>query len=150
MVRALLVYLQRLALVFWLGEMLFFAFVFAPVVFKVLPRDQAALLQNNLFPKYYLLGLICAASIFFLEILRYQWSQSRLVFSKKYRPPGRSIFFFVFLGVAAAAFSYSYFVLLPNFELIARDSEEFKLLHSLSTQLNGVALVALLIVLGLL
>ena len=40
----------------------FFSFVIAPTVFKVLEPADAARLQRALFPKYYLVGLVCAAA----------------------------------------------------------------------------------------
>jgi uncharacterized membrane protein len=52
-------YLVTLAL--WVGSILFFSFVVAPTVFKVLKPEEAAKLQRALFPKYYLVGLVCAA-----------------------------------------------------------------------------------------
>ncbi len=43
----------------WLGTIVFFSFIIAPQVFKVLPRFEAAKLQNHLFPFYYSVGIIC-------------------------------------------------------------------------------------------
>jgi hypothetical protein len=44
----------------WLGSIVFFSFVIAPQIFKVLPRFEAAKLQNHLFPFYYSVGIVCA------------------------------------------------------------------------------------------
>ena len=57
MVAVLFLYL--LSLVCWLGGMVFFSALVAPVVFKVLPLAEAGKLQAVLFPRYYLLGYIC-------------------------------------------------------------------------------------------
>jgi hypothetical protein len=57
MVAVLFLYL--LSLVCWLGGMVFFSALVAPVVFKVLPIAEAGKLQAVLFPRYYLLGYIC-------------------------------------------------------------------------------------------
>src|SRR5437867_9422451 len=51
-------YLVSLAL--WLGSIIFLSFVVAPTVFKVLKPEDAARLQRALFPKYYLVGGLCA------------------------------------------------------------------------------------------
>jgi hypothetical protein len=51
-------YLVVLAL--WVGSIMFFSFVVAPTVFKVLKPEEAARLQRALFPRYYLVGVICA------------------------------------------------------------------------------------------
>ncbi len=50
-----------LVLAVWLGSIIFFSFVVAPTIFKVLDPEAAARLQRALFPKYYLLGMICSA-----------------------------------------------------------------------------------------
>jgi len=56
MVIALFVYL--LALVCWLGGMVFFTAIVAPVVFKVLPIAEAGKLVSGIFPRFYILGYI--------------------------------------------------------------------------------------------
>ncbi len=53
------IYLLVLAL--WVGSIIFFSFVIAPTVFKVLKPEDAARLQRALFPKYYFVGIVCAA-----------------------------------------------------------------------------------------
>lgn len=54
------IYLVVLGL--WVGSIIFFSFVVAPTVFKVLPATEAARLQRALFPRYYLVGMVCAAA----------------------------------------------------------------------------------------
>jgi hypothetical protein len=56
MVIALFVYL--LALVCWLGGMVFFTAIVAPVVFKVLPIAEAGKLVSGIFPRFYILGYL--------------------------------------------------------------------------------------------
>ena len=48
-----------LALVLWVGSILFFSFVGAPAIFKTLPREQAGDVVGTIFPKYYAIGTIC-------------------------------------------------------------------------------------------
>jgi hypothetical protein len=50
-----------LALVVWLGEIVFFSFVVAPSVFGALPQDVAGRVVGAIFPRYYLLGTIAGA-----------------------------------------------------------------------------------------
>ena len=59
MVAVLFVYL--LSLVCWLGGMVFFTALVAPIAFKALPMAEAGKLLSALFPRYYLLGYICGA-----------------------------------------------------------------------------------------
>jgi hypothetical protein len=53
-------YLVTLAV--WIGSIVFFSFAVAPTVFKVLKPEDAAKLQRAMFPKYYLVGILCAAA----------------------------------------------------------------------------------------
>ena len=56
-------WLYIVALGVWVGSIIFFSFFIAPTVFKVLKPEDAARLQRALFPKYYLVGMICAGMI---------------------------------------------------------------------------------------
>lgn len=50
------------ALSLWGGMVFFFTFVVAPTVFAALDRDSAARLLGTLFPKYFLVQLVCIAA----------------------------------------------------------------------------------------
>ena len=50
-----------LALTAWVGSILFFSFVVAPVIFTVLGAESGAKFVRALFPRYYLWGAICGA-----------------------------------------------------------------------------------------
>lgn len=54
-------WLYLVTLAVWVGSIVFFSFAVAPTVFKVLKPEDAAKLQRAVFPKYYLIGMICAA-----------------------------------------------------------------------------------------
>jgi uncharacterized membrane protein len=55
---SLLRYLLLLALVLWVGGIVFFSFIASPSIFKVLPREQAGQVVSDIFPKYHLLGYV--------------------------------------------------------------------------------------------
>lgn len=149
--KAFLHYIQKLALVFWLGEMLFFISSIAPMVFKVLPREWAAKFQQELFLSYFNIGLICGGVLILTFILRKK-QMSTLKFSTA-------------LGLcvlSVAAFAYCRFIITP--ELTALQSEvmqlpmgstespsgaRFQFLHQLSVQMNAFTLLALLVLLAL-
>lgn len=135
MVVALFLYL--LALVCWLGGMVFFSALFAPLVFKVLPLTEAGKLQAALFPRYYLLGYICGAIAVVLAIFlcatcvpRIWWAIAVLL-----------------LIVALGLTVYAGAVVRPQVDLIRGVTEEanpdparraeFDRLHRLSVMLNG-------------
>lgn len=60
-----------LSLIVWLGGVVFFSFVAAPGIFRVLPVAEAGRVVGGIFPRYYALGtlagvvgLVCAALLY--------------------------------------------------------------------------------------
>ena len=53
-------YLQLVALVVWIGGVIFFSLVAAPTLFQSLPREVAGRATSVIFPRYYLVGGIAA------------------------------------------------------------------------------------------
>lgn len=134
-------FVQRLALIFGLGEMLFFAFIFAPRVFKVLPVEEAARLQAALFPAYYSVGAGCC--IMMLLGLLCQ----RLAKGSDATQAWRQPLLAGLLAFSCGIFLYSLLVLTP--QLVTTHNlhdPAFQALHRLSVQLNGGAMLALLVV----
>lgn len=60
-------YIHLLTAVIWFGGMIFFSFIAAPSIFKVLPREMAGDVVGDIFPKYYIIG--CVASLILLGTL---------------------------------------------------------------------------------
>jgi len=54
-------WLYLLTLAVWIGSIVFFSFAVAPTVFKTLKPEDAAALIRRIFSKYYLIGLVCSA-----------------------------------------------------------------------------------------
>lgn len=54
-------YLYLVTLAVSIGTIVFFSFFAAPTIFKMLKPEDAARLQRAIFPKYYLVGTVCAA-----------------------------------------------------------------------------------------
>lgn len=151
---ALARYLTRLAVAFWLGEMLFFITVYAPRVFRVLPREQAGILQGAIFPGYYKAGLIAAAVFAGGLFVRTRLADPQLA-------PGwrGTTGAWTLALIAALIFAWSLYVITPELnglrpELYA-DPENpllkanFDKLHRFSVMLNSGALFALLALLAL-
>ncbi len=55
---ALFRYVLLLAVVVWIGGIVFFSFIASPSVFKLLPRELAGQVVGDIFPKYHLLGYV--------------------------------------------------------------------------------------------
>ena len=139
MVAVLFVYL--LSLVCWLGGMVFFSALVAPVVFKVLPMAEASKLVGALFPRYYLLGYVCGAVGFLGAIYlcatrmpRMWWAMAALA-----------------LLIALGLTVYAGAVVRPRVDAIRAVTEEanpdpvrraeFDRLHHLSVMLNGAVML---------
>ncbi|HEX4022939.1 MAG TPA: DUF4149 domain-containing protein [Acidobacteriaceae bacterium] len=158
-VRALLLF----CLVVWLGGLLFFGAVVAPVAFGILMPmipDPAfglhvagTMVRNSLLQLHWM-GLIAGAAMIFLCAVErgMQWTRRSVV-------P-----YFVVLGVMLALTAFSQFSIIPRMETLrlqagsAIDNPtsdnparvEFNRLHNISTQLEGGVLVGGLVLVVLL
>ncbi|MBI4377751.1 MAG: DUF4149 domain-containing protein [Nitrospinae bacterium] len=65
------------SLVVWIGSIVFFSFIAAPGIFKVLPRETAGEVVGEIFPKYWLIGYIC--SIAALLTLAYMAAYEKMI-----------------------------------------------------------------------
>ena len=54
-------WLYVLTLAVWIGSIVLFSFAVAPTVFKTLKPEDAAALIRRIFSKYYLIGIVCSA-----------------------------------------------------------------------------------------
>ncbi|MGH8011279.1 MAG: DUF4149 domain-containing protein [Candidatus Binataceae bacterium] len=135
MLIALFFYL--LCIVCWLGGMVFFTTMIAPVVFRVLPIPDAGKVVAGIFPRYYLLGYAAGVVSVALAILfavahapRLWWSLAALA-----------------LLIALGLTLYAGVVVRPHIDSIRSVTEEpnpdpvrraeFDHLHRLSVMLNG-------------
>lgn len=72
-------FIHLFSLVVWVGGMIFFSFIAAPAIFKVLPRETAGDVVGEIFPKYWMVGYICGiaslATIVLLSLMDmvYPW-----------------------------------------------------------------------------
>ena len=65
-------FVHLLSIVVWLGMLLFFTFLAAPSIFKVLPREAAGAVVGDIFPKYWAVGYVAGAlSLITLIIISY-------------------------------------------------------------------------------
>jgi p-aminobenzoyl-glutamate transporter AbgT len=138
-VSALFVYL--LALGCWLGAMVFFSFIIAPIIFTRLPIAEAGKVVAGIFPRYYaldsVLGIIALVlAVYFATTrgARGWWSGAAAA-----------------LVIALALTLYAGFVVRPRIDAIRTVAEaehpdpaqkaEFDNLHRLSVILNGAVML---------
>lgn len=60
--------LYLLALIVWLGEVVFFSFVVAPALFRTFPTADAGRAVGAVFPTYYRLGYVCGAVLLLTNV----------------------------------------------------------------------------------
>jgi hypothetical protein len=144
----ILLFIYLLAMVCWLGAIIFFSFFTAPVVFTVLARPDAGKVVSVIFPRYYILGYVAGGLAFLIAIYllaigsgaRGWWLASVLT-----------------IGIALGCTFYAGIVVRPRVDAIRSVSEEenpdpatkaeFDNLHKLSVALNGAVLLLDLIAL---
>ncbi|HEO65149.1 MAG TPA: DUF4149 domain-containing protein [Spirochaetes bacterium] len=76
-------YTHLLAIVVWVGEITFFSFVAAPAIFGTLNKEMSGKVVGIIFPKYYLIGIICGllaiGTSFFMGVQRVRLEQIKIV-----------------------------------------------------------------------
>jgi uncharacterized membrane protein len=142
-------FVYLLALVVWLGEVVFFSFVVAPVVFGVLGAAQAGDVVGAIFPRYYALGAVSALAAVGSGVLLARRAAAR----------GRWAAAVVVLSLGAAATLWAGGVVHPRAQRLraamhaagedASAGEEFRRAHRLAVVLNGGVLLAGIVGLGL-
>mgnify|MGYP005996479451 FL=1 len=115
-----------------LGVMLFFSFILAPMIFKVLPPDNAGVFIRAIFPYYYLvnlliLGLVSGFYIFYQTF----------------------ILDFYLVLTSALLFFFNLVYLMPKINKLKdeRNEKAFKISHFISVVINFAQLIMLGIVL---
>lgn len=141
MMHAFVRWLYLLALIVWVGEVVFFSFGVAPAIFRTLPTADAGRAVGAVFPIYYRLGYVCGGVLLLTSLFLLAGAASRLWWG-------------VTAGLAAvmlAATLYAGLVVQPRATELRPQlhdaaapptaKEEFDRLHRLAVQLNGVVLV---------
>ena len=115
-----------------LGVMLFFSFVLAPMIFKVLPPDNASVFVRAIFPYYYLVNLLILSII-----------SSFYIYYKTF------VLDFYLILISALLFFFNLVFLMPKINKYKDQQNEkgFKISHFISVIINFMQLIALGIVL---
>ena len=111
-----------------LGAMLFFSFVVAPVIFKVLDAKNAGKFVRKIFPHYYLINLVILSIAVFLLVCI----------------SSINLNFYITLTIAIL-FSFSLFILMPLINKFkdSKKEKKFKYSHNLSVIINFIQIIGL-------
>ena len=112
-----------------LGMMIFFSFIVAPVIFKVLDAVNAGKFVRKIFPFYYMINLIILSLVVILFIYKSQIN----------------IDFYLVLFLALL-FAFLLFILMPMINKFKDNNEDkkFDFSHKLSVILNFTQMVGLI------
>ena len=112
-----------------LGTMLFFSFVIAPVIFKVLDANNAGKFVRKIFPHYYLINLV----ILSVAVLLLLYISSV------------DLDFYIIL-IITILFFFSLFILMPLINKLKDNKEErkFKYSHTFSVIINFIQIIGLI------
>ncbi|MEL0177140.1 MAG: DUF4149 domain-containing protein [Pelagibacteraceae bacterium] len=115
-----------------LGIMLFFSFILAPMIFKVLPPDNAGVFIRAIFPYYYLINLLILGSI-----------SGFYIFYQTF------ILDFYLVLISALLFFFNLVYLMPKINKFKDEKNEkaFRIFHFISVVINFAQLVMLGVVL---
>ena len=112
-----------------LGAMLFFSFVIAPVIFKVLDANNASKFVRKIFPHYYLINLVLLS----IAVLLLLYISSI------------NLDFYITL-IIAILFAFSLFILMPLINKLRdiKEEQKFKYSHTLSVIINFIQIIGLI------
>ncbi len=142
-------FIHLLSVVVWIGSIIFFSFIAAPAIFKMLPRETAGDVVGKIFPQYYKIGSFCGV-----------FAIASLLFLSEGSPPDN--WRLVALGLMTLLTFFSAFRIGPKVRRLKADlraaeegtdreekQQQFSRLHGFSMILNMIVLLVGLIFLGL-
>ena len=111
-----------------LGIMIFFSFILAPIIFKILDTENAGKFVRKIFPYYYFINLIFLSIAAILFFFVYSLS--------------KDLYIIVLLVIS---FIFAQFILMPFINKMKDNNQEkkFKYAHGLSVVINFAQMVGL-------
>ena len=115
-----------------LGMMIFFSFILAPMIFKILDPENAGKFVRKIFPYYYFVNLVFLSIVVILILLN-------------------SIINFKFYIIVSLVISFIFaqFILMPFINKLRDNNEEnkFKYAHGFSVAINFLQMIGLVFLL---
>jgi uncharacterized membrane protein len=116
MMNVVLRFIYLLSIALWIGGIAFFSFMAAPSIFKVLPREEAGRVVNDIFPKYYWQGLVCGAIALVTSValgIRDRWTMLLIVRTMT-------------IGVMVIGILYAVVILQPKIQAVKAQTTAFE------------------------
>lgn len=135
-----------MALIVWVGEVVFFSFVVAPSIFRTFPTEDAGRAVGAIFPTYYVLGYICGALLLVTSALFIGAGVARLWWSATTLLAAVMLSATLYAGLAIQPRATALRPQIHDASAPPSVKVEFDRLHKLAVQLNGAVLVCGLVV----
>tara|TARA_Y100000813_G_scaffold46081_1_gene31707 strand:+ start:181 stop:567 length:387 start_codon:yes stop_codon:yes gene_type:complete len=115
-----------------LGIMIFFSFILAPMIFKILDPENAGKFVRKIFPYYYFVNLVFLSIVVILILLN-----SKINFE-----------FYIIVSLVIS-FIFAQFILMPFINKLRDNNEEnkFKYAHGFSVAINFLQMIGLVFLL---
>ena len=115
-----------------LGMMIFFSFILAPMIFKILDPENAGKFVRKIFPYYYFVNLVFLSIVVLLFLLN-----SKINFK-----------FYIIVSLIIS-FIFAQFILMPFINKLRDNNEEnkFKYGHGFSVAINFLQMIGLVFLL---
>ena len=115
-----------------LGMMIFFSFILAPMIFKILDPENAGKFVRKIFPYYYFVNLVFLSIVVILFLLN-----SKINFK-----------FYIIVSLVIS-FIFAQFILMPFINKLRDNNEDnkFKYAHGFSVAINFLQMIGLVFLL---
>lgn len=134
--------LHLLALIVWIGEIVFLSFIAAPAAFRLLPREQAGPFVGAVFPTYYLVGCACGLVLFATSLLLRRTASARRAWTVQAVLAGAMLVANVYAAASVQPRAAALRPQLQSSQAAPGVREEFDRLHRLAVVLNAGVLLA--------
>jgi uncharacterized membrane protein len=138
---AFIKWLYLLALIVWVGEVVFFSFVVAPAMFRTFPTAEAGRAVGAVFPTYYRLGYVCGAVLLLTSLFLLAGATARAAWSVTSTLAALMLAATLYAGVVVQPRAVELRPQIHDPAAPPAAKQEFDRLHRLAVQLNGAVLL---------
>ncbi len=134
-------WLYLMALIVWLGELVFFSFVVAPSLFGTFPAADAGRAVGAIFPTYYRLGYVCGAVLLCASMVMLGSAASRPWWGVNAGVAAVMLAVTLYAGVVIQPRATALRLQIHEASAPQAVKDEFSRLHRVAVTLNGIVLI---------
>jgi len=134
--------LHVLALIVWIGEIVFLSFIAAPAAFRLLPREHAGTFVGSVFPTYYIVGCACGLVLLATSLLLRRTATARRAWTMQSLLAGAMLVVNVYAASSVQPRAAALRTQLQSEPAAPGVRDEFDQLHRLAVWLNAGVLLA--------